>query len=470
MTVGVFEHAARAAERQLAKLRPPLLPHQRPPEGIDWSLWLLEAGRGAGKTEACSRYFSRYMRDRPGARGRIIAPTKDDAVDACINGPSGLKSVDDQVEYYSSRSGGAVVEWPNGAIARVLGMDAPKDIDRLRAGGNRELDWWEEMAAIRHLDDAWKQAKFGLRRSARPHSIASTTPKATPAYREIRALPGTRIVKASMFDNPYLPKVFVDEILATYANTRLGKQEVHGELLEDVEGAFWSLEMLALARWDKPLPAFSTVVTAVDPSGSSTGDATGIVTVAADERGIPFVVGDDTTKGSPEHRYRTAVMAAYRHQAATILYEAAYGGDNVAANLRSAWQAAQQRGDIPPEEDCPRILPSTELHPQLKGNKADRAGVIAALYEQHASGTERVWHVPGLALMEDEMTTWEEASSWSPNRLDAAVWGVRYHTRHIGRVNKPADTSSVETFKKGMVPNGTSPFGGNGSSTFGRTR
>lgn len=461
MTVGVFEHAARAAERKLARLRPPLLPHQHPPAGDGWSLWLLEAGRGAGKTEACSRYFSRYMRERAGTRARIIAPTQDDAVDACINGPSGLLAVDDQVEYHSSRSGGAVVEWPNGSIARVLGMDAPKAVDRLRAAGNRELDWWEEMAAIRYLDAAWKQAKFGLRRGTRPHSIASTTPKATPAYREIRSLPGTTVVKASMFDNPYLPQSFIDEILAQYANTRLGRQEVHGELLEDVEGAFWSLEMLAMARWDGPLPEFVSTVTAVDPSGSSTGDATGIVTVAADARGIPFIVADDTTKGSPEHRYRTAAMAAYRHGSATILYEAAYGGDNVASNLRSAWQAAQQRGEIPDGEDCPRVLASTELTPKLKGDKADRAAVIAALYEQHVAGTERVWHVPGLVALEDEQTTWEETSAWSPNRLDAAVWGVRYHTRHLGRTNKQADTSSVETFRRGWTStNGGSPFGG----------
>jgi phage terminase large subunit-like protein len=399
------------------------------------------------------------MRDHPGTRGRIIAPTRDDAIDACIQGPSGLKAVDDHVEWFPSRAGGAVVEWPNGSAARVLGIDSPKDVDRLRAAGNRELDWWEEMAAIRHLKDAWKQAKFGLRRGNRPHSIASTTPKATPAYREIRKLPGTVIVKASMYDNPYLPKSFIDEIEALYANTRLGKQEVHGLLLEDVEGAYWSLELLETTRWLNPAPEWSLTVTAVDPSGSTAGDATGIVTVAADTRGIPFAVGDDTTQGTPEHRYRTAVMAAYRHRASVILFEDTYGGDNIGSNLRSAWDAAAQRGDIPDGVVKPRIMPTSKLKPRIKGDKADRAGVIAALYEQHSQGTERVWHLPGLAKLEDEQTTWEAESDWSANRMDALVWGVRYHTRHIGRVIQAADGEAALNSFAGGFGGGISPFG-----------
>lgn len=459
MATTKWERAARRAETLLERLRPALLPHQKPPDG-SWSLWLLEAGRGAGKTEGCARYFAEYMRNHPGARGRIIAPTKDDAVDACINGPSGLKAVDEHVEWLPSRAGGAVVEWPNGATARVIGIDAPKDVDRLRAAGNRELDWWEEMAAIRHLDKAWSHAKFGLRRGEHPHSIASTTPKATPEYRLVRDMPGTHIVKASMYDNPFLPQDFVDEIEALYANTRLGRQEVHGVLLEDVEGAFWSLELLETVRWQGPQPQWSTVVTAVDPSGSTAGDATGIVTVAADSRGVPWVVADDTTQGTPEHRYQTVALAAYRQQASVILFEDTYGGDNVAAGIRSAWTAAAQRGAIDQDAIQPRIMPSSRLKPRLKGNKADRAAIVAALYEQHAAGTERVWHLPGLARLEDEMTTWEADAPWSANRLDALVWGVRFHTRSIGREVKPIDSeASLASMAGGFTQRTRSPFG-----------
>lgn len=460
--LSVWEYAARSIEQRLSQIRPPLLAHQKPPEGDDWRLWLLEAGRGAGKTEACARYFSRWMHDHPGSRGRIIAPTRDDAVDACVNGPSGLKAIDDQVQYLPSRAGGAVVEWPNGSVARVLGMDAPRDVDRLRAAGNRDIDWWEELAAIRHLQAAWDQAKFGLRRGTRPHSIASTTPRATPDYRAIRKLPRTAIVKASMYDNPYLPQDFIDDIESTYAHTRLGRQEIHAEVLEDVEGAFWSIAMLETVKWRRPLPTFESTVTAVDSSGSSTGDATGIVTVGADDRSIPWVVADDTTKGSPEHRYREVVLAAYKHQSSVILYEDTYGGDNIGSNIRSAWDTAKRQGEIDKDEDQPRLLPTSRLKPRLKGNKADRAGVIAALYEQHVAGVERVWHVPGLVDLEDEMTTWEEDSSWSANRLDAAVWGVRYHTRSVGKEERSHDMSTtMESFRLGFR-DGPTPFGNRG--------
>lgn len=170
--------------------RPPLEPHQLPPEGlggVDWDLWLLEAGRGAGKTEACARYFAQYMRQNPKARGRIIAPTFGDAVEACILGPSGLKTIDPECDWNSSAAGGAKVSWANGSEALVLGTPFPKDVERLRAGGNRDLDWYEEAAANTQLKKARDMALLGLRSGLRPHSIASTTPRNTSDYREFRA-------------------------------------------------------------------------------------------------------------------------------------------------------------------------------------------------------------------------------------------------------------------------------------------
>lgn len=123
--------------------RPPLLPHQIPPP-LPWDLWLLEGGRGSGKTEACSRYFARYMREHPGARGRIIAPTNGDAVEACVRGPSGLLSIDPEIRFVGASAGGGKCFWPNGSEALVIGTAAPRDVERLRAGGNRDLDWWDD--------------------------------------------------------------------------------------------------------------------------------------------------------------------------------------------------------------------------------------------------------------------------------------------------------------------------------------
>ena len=222
--------------------RAPLEPHQLPPAGA-WSLWLLEGGRGCGKTEACARYFAAYMRRNPGHRGRIIAPTFADAAEACVTGASGLQSIDPEIRWLPSAPGGSKVIWPNGSEALVLGTPFPRDVDRLRAGGNRHIDWWEEMAANAQLGDAWDQAAFGLRLGPHPHSIASTTPRTTPDYRRIRALDGVTRTHASLFDNPHLSREFVDQMRSRYEGTRLGRQELGGELIEDVEGALWTHEM-----------------------------------------------------------------------------------------------------------------------------------------------------------------------------------------------------------------------------------
>lgn len=228
--------------------RAPLEPHQVAPAG-EWSLWLLEGGRGSGKTEACSRYFATYMRTHPGARGRIIAPTFGDAAESCILGPSGLLSVDPEIRWAPSDPGGAKVFWPNGSQALVLGTPTPRDVDRLRAGGNRHIDWWEEMAANAQLADAWDQAALGLRLGERPHSIASTTPRPTGAYRRVRATRATVFTRGTLFDNPHNPADWVETMRERYEGTRMGRQELGGELLTESEpDAVVSLAAVAEAR------------------------------------------------------------------------------------------------------------------------------------------------------------------------------------------------------------------------------
>lgn len=253
IAVDPFAHAADVLDPPAwePKDRPERLPHQIPPTTELWTLWLLEGGRGCGKTEACSRYFAAYMRANPGHRGRIIAPTFGDAVEACIEGPSGLLAMDPDIRWLSSAPGGAKVVWPNGSQALVLGTPFPSDIDRLRAGGNRHIDWWEEMAANRQLKNAWDQAAFGLRLGRHPHSIASTTPRTTDAYKAIRKALGTLITKAALQDNPHNPAEWVATMRAKYEGTRLGRQELAGELIEDVEGALWNRALLeGRASWE----------------------------------------------------------------------------------------------------------------------------------------------------------------------------------------------------------------------------
>jgi len=224
-----------------------LEPHQRPPDGL-WTLWLLMAGRGAGKTQACSAYMDDHANGPPcddrlpgGHRMGIIAPTLGDAVDACVEGPSGLKTLNPDIRVRGGVQG-TIVHWPNGAQARLFGVNSPEDVERLRAGGNRCLVWMEELAAWRHLGAGLAHMRFGLRIGARPRAIGSTTPKNRP---EIKALvkeaetsTTTVITTGTTYDNPHLAESFRKELTDRYEGTRLGQQELLGQLLGDLGDVF----------------------------------------------------------------------------------------------------------------------------------------------------------------------------------------------------------------------------------------
>lgn len=380
--------------------RPPLEPHQVPPEP-GWNLWLLEGGRGCGKTEACSRYFARYMRLNPGFRGRIIAPTFGDAVEACIEGPSGLLAIDPEIGWLPSAPGGAKVVWPNGSEALVFGTPAPRDVDRFRAGGNRHIDWWEEMAANPQLRRAWDQAALGLRMGAHPHSIASTTPRGAKDYRELRVMPGVAMTHATLFDNPHNPSEWVERMRARYEGTRIGRQELLGELLEDVEGALWNRAMLD-GRVDDP-PDLVRVIVAIDPAVTSgeSADDTGMVVAGLGADGHGYVLADLTCHVSPDQWARRAVQAYKDFNADRVVAEVNNGGDLVQTVLKT-------------QDDR---LPFSKL--TASRGKRTRAEPVAALYEQG-----KVHHVGGFPDLEDQLCSWVPGEGDSPDRLDALVWAL----------------------------------------------
>lgn len=397
--------------------RPELLPHQIPPSG-SWDLWLLEGGRGSGKTEGAASYYAQYMRAHPGARGRIIAPTFSDAVESCVTGPSGLMAVDPGCTFHPSDPGGGKMRWPNGSEALVFGTPTPRDVDRFRAGGNRDLDWWEELAAnpmirVEKADNnAWDQAQFGLRRGPHPHSIASTTPRPSKKYREIRALATTVLTHATLKDNPHTNAEWREKMLAIYEGTRLGRQEIGGELLEDVEGALWTLEMIDA---DRIAPAhlpenLIKVVVGVDPPGGRT--ECGIIVAGLAANGHVYVTRDATAENSPSAgTWSKKVIRAYADaKADAVVVEKNYGGDMVTHTIRTV---LEERGYPSGENVKIREVNATR-------GKAVRAEPVQGLYEQH-----RVHHVGALAKLEDEMTGWVPGESgYSPNRLDALVWDL----------------------------------------------
>lgn len=392
--------------------RPKLEPHQLPPTGLggmDWQLWLLEAGRGAGKTEACARYFARYMRQNPGARGRIIAPTFGDAVEACVEGPSGLKAIDPECEWFPSAPGGAKITWPNGSETLVLGTPFPKDVERLRAGGNRDLDWWEEAAANAQLKKARDQALLGLRSGLRPHAIASTTPRNTTDYREFRTEEGVVVVKATLFDNPHNPKAWREMMRRKYEGTRLGRQELRGELLDDVEGALWNRKVIEQARVSEDeVPELVRVVVSVDPAASADDDAddTGIIVVGLGRDGYIYVLADRTVHLAPDGWGQTAVRAYHRHRADLVVGERNNGGDMVQFVLATA----------DPQVPYKSVWASR--------GKQTRAQPVAALYGDGKARPSRVKHVGGFPELEDQLCTWVPELDASPDRLDALVWAI----------------------------------------------
>lgn len=379
--------------------------HQIPPDG-DWRVWLLEGGRGSGKTDGAAKYLDDHctgpacMPRYPGGhRPAIIAPTLGDALEACVNGPSGLKAHNPGVRLVQG-VGGTHVRWPNGVEGKLFGAFTPEDVERLRAGGNRCIVWAEELAAWVRLGECWDQMRLGLRLGSRPHVVASSTPKPRKRYLEIRADDRTARTGASTADNPHLSEEVRADYFATYGGTRLGRQELLAEILTDVPGALWTWAMLDNR---KTAPDLTRVVVAVDPAVTSgeESDETGIVVAGLGVDGRGYVLADRSCRLSPDGWARRAVQAFDDYEAGLVVAEVNNGGDLVEQTIRTVR----------------RTIPYRKVH--ASRGKQVRAQPVAALYEQG-----RVSHVEAFPELEEQLTTWTPESGESPDRLDALVWAL----------------------------------------------
>lgn len=354
----------------------------------------------------------------------IVGPTLGDAITSCVMGPSGLKRWDPGIKVVQ-QAGGTIVRWSNGVEGKVFGAHTPEDVERFRAGGNRSLVWCEEMAAWRYMEEAWQQIRYGLRTGIWPHAIITTTPKPRKLLKEMvkKALeaqqnhdadPEYVVTRAVTKDNKFLDDRIKKMLYEDYEGTRLGRQELAGELLDDVEGALWSDSMIEQHRVevkDFPMHLDYTVV-AVDPQAKEGSAETGIVVVGflrnysgRDSRSHAFVLADLTVDGSPNTWGKQAVRAYHDYNADIIVGERNNGGDMVR-------NVIQHIDDTVPYRDVVAT----------KG-KGRRAEPVANLYEQG-----RVHHVGVFPKLEDQMTTFnpleELPDSESPDRMDAMVWGV----------------------------------------------
>lgn len=427
--------AQRAAEmlgNRLAAPRWSPLPHQIPPPG-SWRGWLLLAGRGAGKTDACSSYVSDHVAGPPCLPGSvphwvgIVAPTLGDAVTACFEGPSGIRSKDQGARLVQA-PGGTVIRWPNGSQAKLFGAHSPEDVERLRAGGNLCLVWAEELAAWRYLQGCWDQLRFGLRSGDRPHWVASTTPKPKPLIKKLvsenRKMNVVLTQGVTMYDNPYLEQSVKEELEETYAGTQLGAQELYGRLLEEDENALWTRQIIESSRItldDLPDLARSTV--GVDPSGGA-GEQGIVVTAksgpilgegATRAQFHGFVLDDRSCHMSPDGWGQRAVQAAIDWGTDDICVEVNYGGDQAVAVLHTAME--KMGVSVP-----------------VRQVRATRGKMVRAQPVSALSAQGRMHHVGVFEELETQMTTWYPELGWSPDRLDGMVWGP-WHMKLVRAVS-----------------------------------
>jgi phage terminase large subunit-like protein len=398
------------------------LPHQIPPDE-PWWFWLLEAGRGAGKSAGAAQHIAAHLNGPPCIsdelphRVSLIAPTLGDGIESAHLNDQSLTRIEPAAQFRQQRGGSRVI-WPNGSQVRLFGTHTREDVERLRAGGNRCYVWAEELAAWRYLTEGWQHMMFGLRLGPAPKVVATTTPKARPAYRKVRALADV-ISHATTLDNPNLNPQQKQRLFDVYGDTSIGQQELYGRLIEEAEGAIWRQDQIEADRrpdlfdeWEQsddevPHP-MDRIVVAVDPPGGAT--ECGIVT-AGRMSDCPCgganqphfaVVADVSGKLTPEG-WGSRVVDQYREWSADrIVAEGNFGGDMVQSVIKNIDGSVSYK----------KVTASR--------GKRLRAEPILALYEQH-----RVHHVGRFEALESEMTLWEpDVSEWSPNRLDALVWAL----------------------------------------------
>jgi phage terminase large subunit-like protein len=389
-------------------------PAQQAPAG-DWRIWLLMAGRGFGKTRTGAEWVRRLAADGS-ARIALVGASLHEARSVMVEGESGLLAIAPYCDRPTWHPSLRRLTWNSGAEATLFGAAEPESL----RGPQFSHAWADEIAKWPMGVAAWDNLEMALRLGAHPRAVATTTPRPVPLVRRLLAREGRDLIRSGgrTADNiVHLAPGFLVAMDRNYGGTRLGRQELDGELVDDVEGALWTRDLIERCRVAHVpaaadgAPVLRRVVVGVDPpagpvSGTG-GDACGIVVagIAADERG--YVIADATVEGrGPEGWARAVAGAAMAHGADRIIAEANNGGAMVASVLR----AVDAR------------LPITLVHASL--GKSARAEPVAALYE---SG--RVFHRGMFAQLEDQMCGMVTGGGYegpgrSPDRADALVWAL----------------------------------------------
>lgn len=391
------------------------LPHQLPPDGV-WRTWVIMGGRGAGKTRAGAEWVRAEVEGpRPMDPGRssrvaLVGETVDQAREVMVFGDSGILacSPPDRKPVWEATRKRLV--WPNGAVAQVFSAHEPEAL----RGPQFDAAWVDELAKWKKAGEAWDMLQFALRLGRHPRQVVTTTPKNVATLKAIIGNPTTVVTHAPTIANKaHLAASFLDEVYARYGGLTQGRQELDGELIEDLDGALWTAAMIEAAQaGPSDVEGLSRIVVAVDPptTARAGSDACGIVVVGAHVSGPSrewraVVLEDASVRGaSPDQWARAAVAAADRHGADRVVVEVNQGGDMVEGVLRSV----------------DSLLPVRKV--TATRGKHIRAEPVAALYEQG-----RVKHVRGLGALEEQlmqMTVTGFQGKGSPDRLDALVWAL----------------------------------------------
>lgn len=390
-------------------------PNQLPPPG-DWTFWLLLAGRGFGKTRTGAECVRSWVR-RGARRIALIAPTQADIRQVMIEGPAGILATSppwDRPAYEVTRR--HRLTWPNGAVAHGFSAEEP---DRLRGPAHDKV-WCDELAAWGRLLETWDMMMFGLRDGEDPQVVVTTTPRPlsilTGTGQDGQRLgllrdPRCVVTRGSTYENrSNLAPTFIDTVVKPFEGTRLGRQELEAEVLEDVPGALWTRGVIEATRCSQAPADLVRVVVAIDPSVTTGDDAdeAGVVVCGRDSRGHGYVLADCSGRYAPNEWARVALAAYVGHGADVIVAEVNNGGAMVEGTIRNSPGG--------------RNVPYREV--VATRGKARRAQPVSMLWEAGRA------HVVGtMPRLEDQMCEltpdFDRArAGYSPDRCDAMVWAM----------------------------------------------
>ena len=378
--------------------------NQLPPPG-DWRVWLLLAGRGFGKTRTVCEFVRGEVEAGRACRVALVAATSSDCRDVLVTGHSGLLAISPDWNRPTYEPTKRLLTWKNGAIATMYSADEP---DRLR-GPQFDLAVCDELAAWRY-PEALDMLLLGLRIGKNPRVAIATTPRPTKVIRDLLAREGRDVVvtRGSTLENrENLAPAYVEQIIDRYKGTRLERQEIFGEVLEDTPGALWNRDLLESTRVDAAPKDMQRIVVAIDPAGSSEegADLTGIVVAGMGQDGHAYVLEDLSGRYAPTEWARRALGAFHVWKADRIVAEVNFGGAMVQATIEA-------------------VDPTAPVKPITSSRgKRLRAEPIAALFEQRKA------HMVGsLPELEDQCcrftADWTRARDGSPDRVDAMVFAL----------------------------------------------